>query len=255
MLWVIQKNLWHEPEYRNFVAMMERIDIPHQIVTVVPFSHEIQPQPPEGRKVAYGSTTLMRITQEQGWDPGCYYNENFDFRGWLKGWGTNLLNHDSTVCAFKDVQTDLDHVFIRPCEDLKQFTGTVIAREELEDWKDRTLKMDSMSTLTGDTCVAFAPPKSIYKEYRFFVVDYQICTYSTYKVKERLDTSHPVDEDAIAFAMKMVELWCPHKVFVIDVAMTPEGFKIIEANCANSAGFYNCDVSKLVQTIHRTETR
>ena len=255
MLWVIQHNLWSEPEYRNFVGIMKKSEIPHQCVTVIPFSHELTPAVDyPGRKIAYGSTTLMKLTIKEKWDPGCYYNENFDYRAWSKEYGKDLLNHDATVCKFKEVKMDADEFFIRPCKDLKEFTGALIKKKDFEEWKDHTLKMDSESSLTGETFVSYAPAKQIYKEYRFFIVDYKVCTYSLYRLNGTLVQDLPVEDEAVTFVQKMINKWSPHKVFVLDVALTPNGYKVIEINCANSSGFYKCDVSKLVQTIYKMET-
>ena len=259
MLWIIQKNLWSEPEYLDFVDILNRSEIPHQSVKVIPFSHDdpsygmIPKVVYPGRKIAYGSTTMMRYAIKEKWDPGCYYNEDFNYKSWYKAYGNNLLNHDAVVCKFKDVKTNLDEFFIRPCKDLKEFTGELIAKERFEEWKDRVLNMDSESTLCGDTEVSYAPPKKIYKEYRFFIVDYNVCTYSLYRLNGALVQNLPVEPEAVKFAQKMADKWSPEKVFALDVALTPDGYKVIEINCANGAGFYSCDISKLVQTIWSME--
>lgn len=177
---------------------------------------------------------------QEGWNPGCYYNENFNYVQWKKHYGNYLLNVDGIVSKFKDVSCDLPQFFIRPCEDFSE-------------WQENTLNMDSVSTLNGDTLVVVAEPKNIYKEYRFFIVDKKIATCSSYRMGYNLNTKLPVELDAIYFVNDMIKIWCPHDVFVMDVAMTEEGYKIIEINCANGAGFYNCDVSKLVQTINDFE--
>jgi len=255
MIWVIQQNLWSEPEYRKFIDIMNRSGIPTQSVEVRPFSHEIIPKVEyEGKKIAYGSTTMMKVTIQEKWNPGCYYNEKFDFRYWVDGYKDDLLNYDGTVCQFKDVPTNLEDIFIRPCADLKEFTGLLINKKDFAEWKDLVLNLDSESTLNEDTWVTYASPKEIYKEYRFFIVDNKICTYSTYRINGWLDTKLPVEDDAIEFVQKMIDKWSPHKVFVLDVALTSKGYKVIEINCVNSSGFYNCDISKLVQTIWEMES-
>ena len=256
MIWVIQENLWNEPEYRKFLSIMDRSEIPYKSVTVVPFSHELKPEIKyDGRKIAYGSTTLMKITMKENWDPGCYYNKNYDSRVWSKEYKEDLLSNDAVFCKFKDVNPDMKDFFIRPCEDLKQFTGAVVKLEEFKEWQERVLNLDSESTLTKDSFVMVASPKVIYKEYRFFIVDNKICTCSTYKLGGELNTKLPVEKEVHDFVERMIKKWTPNDVFVLDVALTPDGYKVIEINCANSAGFYNCDVSKIVQSIWDYEFR
>jgi hypothetical protein len=44
----------------------------------------------------------------------------------------------------------------------------------------------------------------------------------------------------------MVDIWQPDDAFVLDIAETSEGFKIIEINCLNASGFYACEMDKVV---------
>jgi hypothetical protein len=252
MIWIVQKNLWYEKEFQNFCNAIERSGVEVQAVEVIPFSHEIVPRVEyEGKKICYGSTTLMRLSKQEGWNPGCYFNDNFDSRIWTKKFGKDCLNDDAIECRLEDVPKFAveNEIFIRPCEDLKLFSGHVIKKEDFVKWMDKVQKLDSVATVTKDTMVSIANTKEIFKEYRFYIVDKKVVTCSLYKLSNRLITNLPVEEEAIQFAEKMIKVWTPHDVFVLDVALTSEGYKVIEINCANSAGFYNCDVSKLVQGI------
>ena len=259
MLWIVQENLWREPEYRKFLDIISRSGVNYRTIKVIPFSHELEPKIEyEGRRIAYGSTTLMRIAQAERWNPGCYFNNKFDFRYWKEAYGQHLLNNDAIVCKFKDVLVDAPEIFIRPCADLKQFTGRIIKHDEFEEWRENTLKMDSVSSLTGETKVSYASKKTIYNEHRFFVVGRKVVTGSIYRLCNEFvggsKGAHlSVEPQARDFAQAMVDLWSPHDVFVIDIASTDVGYKVVEINCANAAGFYNSDVSKLVQAIHSYE--
>jgi hypothetical protein len=255
MLWVVQKNLFYEKEYNTFTDTIVKSGVPYQPVTVIPFSHEMIPIVEyQGKKVAYGSTTMMRITIKDGWNPGCYYDEEkFNAKVWLREYGVNCLNNDAVICQLKDVPEDMSAFFIRPCDDLKLFTGAVMNKEDFLDWKNRIVNADSVMTVTGDTWVYFAELKLILREYRFFVVDGKIVTGSTYKIGTRVTYDLPVEQGAQDFAMCMISIWQPHRVFVIDIAETPAGYRVVEINCANSAGFYNCDMSKFVQAVNELE--
>lgn len=259
MLWVVQENLWKEPEYRKFLDIISRSGVNYRTIKVIPFSHELEPKIEyDGRIIAYGSTTLMRISQSEGWNPGCYFNDQFDYTHWKRHLGEYLLNSDATVCRFKDVIPSGPDFFIRPCADLKHFTGRIVKHDEFEEWRENTLNMDSVSTLCGDTLVSYAPVKTIYNEHRFFVVDRKVVTGSMYRLCNEFvggsKGSHlSVEPAAMEFAQEMVDIWGPHDIFVIDVALTDNGYRVVELNCANAAGFYNSDVSKLVQAIHSYE--
>jgi len=46
-------------------------------------------------------------------------------------------------------------------------------------------------------------------------------------------------KEMIQFVEKCTAEFAPHDIFVMDVADTSNGFKIIECNCFNGTGFYN----------------
>jgi len=58
-----------------------------------------------------------------------------------------------------------------------------------------------------------------------------------------------VDKDAYTFCKKMVNLFELNDAFVMDLALTENGYKIIECGCINSAGFYRADMQKLLIAI------
>jgi hypothetical protein len=144
-------------------------------------------------------------------------------------------------------------MFIRPCDDLKLFSGTMMNPGEFDAWKERIMNSDSVMTVTGETWVYVAKPKTILREYRFYVVNGKVITGSLYKLGDRITHDLPVEHGAWDFAERMINTWSPHRVFVIDIAETSKGYKVIEINCANSAGFYKCDMSKFVQAVNELE--
>lgn len=271
MFWVVQANLYNEYGYTALMEAITRMDIPHVVVKPVPCSDklvevdfdshsfmgdiETAPEPnvdDSGYVMVCGSLTLGRIAQKRGWFPGCFSNENFSFEKWGNGFGwENILNHDSKVCKFKDVITFWDEFFIRPVEDSKSFAGMITTWDEFEKWRNDLLKIENdMWILDGNTEVMYCSLKDIYNETRFFVVDGKIITYSEYKTGGRVKYSAlTVSPETVKFAQKMVDKWQPDRAFVIDIAYTPYGYKVIEINCFNSAGFYDCDVYKIVDSI------
>lgn len=58
-----------------------------------------------------------------------------------------------------------------------------------------------------------------------------------------------MDSNTRSFAQQMIDIWCPSRGFVIDVALTDDGYKMVEINGLNSAGFYAIDVQKLIEAI------
>lgn len=210
-----------------------------------------------------GAITLGKIAQNRGWQPGTFINDNFEFTKWVDGFGNNnLLNGDSIVSKIKDIESESinEPMFIRPTEDTKSFSGTIMTEKELRKWKDSIVALDDVkfSPLNKDTTIMISKVKHIYSEYRFFVVDGEIVTGSVYKVGYRI-VSHinnlneilGPDEEIISTTQKMIDKWQPARAFVIDMAKTPEGTKIIEINNINSAGFYSSDTCKIVDSIEK----
>jgi len=90
-------------------------------------------------------------------------------------------------------------------------------------------------------------------ETRFFVVDGKIVTGSLYKRGNKVIYDSNIDPDVQKFAQEMVDFWQPNRAFVIDIALTPDGCKIVEINNINSSGFYASNVNKIIDAIEGME--
>lgn len=252
MHWVVQENLYKEDAFADLIRALDVSETSYEIVKVVPFSHEVIPEPTSKDNIMVsGSTALTFIGQEKGW---CvFYNDNFNHNVWVEHMSYNLLNYEAIVGRFGDVLTPWDKFFIRPAEDRKIFAGQIVDRSEFDTWRSNTenAHKDGYTTLTPDTEVVVAPLKEIHSEWRFFVVDGKIVTGSLYK-RYGVLSQQPLlaDDEVIPYAQKMVDKWHPDRAFVIDIALTDEGYKVIEYNCMNSCGFYSCDVGKIVTAIN-----
>lgn len=56
----------------------------------------------------------------------------------------------------------------------------------------------------------------------------------------------------IAFAKDMLNIYQPERAFVLDIAITLFGPKIIEVNNINSSGFYAANVENIVVAIENS---
>lgn len=261
MFWVVQENVAREEHHETLVNALQRFELPHAIVKVVPFAATLEPDiNPENPVVVIGSVSLAnKVVPKKGWKPGAWINENFDFTVWREHWKGNLLNWDAVVSPFNEVRVDSGGpFFIRPCADNKAFTGQEMWPDEYMSWYHRLLDEDGASDLNFDIRepVMIAPLKKIYREMRFFIVDRRVVTASVYRIggKTVYQEESFIDRDAFTFVTQLVcnippERWVPAEAFVMDVALTPDGYKVIEINCINSAGFYKADVAKLVEAI------
>jgi hypothetical protein len=254
VFWVVQENLSNEVGFAKLLQALQNRSLPFEIIKMIPFSHEIVPELciPDGPVIVSGSTALSKIAMEKGWQPGAFLNDNFDFSVWKEKYKGLLLNEDAAIEEFGKLNPN-EPVFVRPCSDHKTFAGLIIEPEKLQTWQQQILGIsDGYATLTPETLVLSATPKPILKEFRFFVVDGQIITGSLYKVGAYAQTSSHCDDKAVVFAEKAIQVWQPDRAFVIDIALTPVGPKVIEINCLTSAGFYEADVDRLVDALERS---
>jgi len=275
MFWVIQNNLYNEYGYKALMDTIVKYGLPHTVVKPIPcrgfkfkekmlvpgdfdsfaFNGEEKdlPEPiidESGLVVVMGSITLDKIARKRGWVPGSFSNENFHYVKWKKAYGENLLNYESHVCKFIEVQPWWDEFFIRPCEDSKAFNGEVYTYIKFDSWRERVLAIENdMWLLNGNTEVVVSPIKEIYNENRFFIVDGEIITYSQYRLGDRVLHNKVINSDIVDFTKKMVDLWQPSRAYSIDTALTPEGPKVIEIGCFNSSGFYACNVPKIIEAV------
>lgn len=255
MHWILQENLFKETEWENLVGTLERFNIPYSVHKVVPFVGELLPDPTiEGKVICFGSYSLRHAAKAKGWTPGVYDLFDMNFLEQKKYWGKRLLNHDSQVVKFKNACVSGD-TFIRPIDDSKYFTGKVFSAAEFNEWQEKVcvLKEDYGNSMTENTLIQLCQPKEIYAEYRTWVVNGEVVTASLYKRGDRVIYSSDVPEPAISFAYECINLWQPHHAFVLDVCDTSNGWKVVEINTLNSAGFYAADVQKLVMALEDLE--
>lgn len=275
MHWLLQENLFKESEWEKLVSTLERFNIPYSVHKVIPFIGELIPpaEPKHSKVICFGSYSMRHAAKREGWTPGVYDLFDVNFKVQLEHWGDEMLNADSKICRFEEA-TITELTFIRPYDDSKYFAGQVFDPEKLnkkgepeyERWRYGVCVMeeDYGDSLTKDTLVQMCKPKVIYAEYRYWIVDGKIVTRSLYKRGHRVIYSPDVDKRFDYYVGKIIQdgnvtlscgnrpKWLP-RAFVIDVADTPDGIKIVEINTINSAGFYAGDVQALVLALENAE--
>lgn len=270
MRWLIQNNLRSADMINSqFEENLVRLGVDFTRVNIFPFVEKIYPETSTSQNfeqteelnfdntddvVINGSVTFSRLAKKRNISPGAFLTDNSDFPIILQGYGPeNLLNGDATYGKLKDMECpDLNtYYFIRPVKDDKAFSGMEITGLQFQDWKKGLLNIsvDESSLLSAETEIVIASSKKIYKEYRFFVCNGKIVTYSLYKEGDKLSPRIDINDEAESFVRDMIERWTPHTAYVIDIAITPYGTKIVELNAFGSAGFYACDTQKIIMAV------
>jgi len=258
--WVLQTNLYSEEGWDTLVAALDKLGRPYSVHRVIPFS-DGQPDPdpglPDGaRAITMGSYTLAQYAAARGWRPGAYL-DNLDFEVQRAHWGAHMLNADAWVGPLRAYAGTPTPFFIRPVADTKAFVGQVMDLGELRAWQERLLAIspEDRPSLDGDTPIMAATKKTIYAETRTWIVGGRVVTASGYKLGT-LPRQTPPDEvepRITEFAQACADEWCPNRAFVLDVADTDQGLRIVEINNLNSAGFYKGDVHRLIAAIEQLE--
>lgn len=264
MFYIVQENTFREENYNILIESLDRLGLEYDVVKSVGFTDLIlKSDTPQGVEInnnsewvyhnnmkdvfVFGSLKLARTSKLHNWIPGSLVNDRHDYDVYKEYWRENLLNWDSEVVEFNEIfKWDTPTKFIRPCEDTKVFTGKVYDIKEWKEFVKYSLNNGHSTVLNDKTRIQVSTPKEIYKEIRCWVVDKKVITASQYRLGNNIISSNIIDDEALEFAQSMVDIFQLADAFVIDVCLTPNGWKIVEAGCINCAGFYHADMQKVL---------
>ena len=232
--------------------------LPHEFVGVIPFSHEITSNEPiEGLDyIPYGSTLIVKISHQKGFN-GLYFDPDiFTYRNAAKN-RNDMLNAGIFIGPLKDALTILKADpkrlwFSRPSNDLKHYVGSVMSGQEFYEWFNDAMKCASSGTykMEPDMEIVLAEPKTIKREWRWFVVGGEVVSGSTYRIDGKLKSVFETDEELIKIAQKKADIWLPSECCTLDLALVDDEFKVVEMNCINASGFYANDTKWIFERLY-----
>jgi hypothetical protein len=263
MKWLIQENLNSERNYLDVVeALIDLqtefliINLNHHMLSVVDFETKtivensdtiIDEFIKDAKVMVYGGKLLVDKTTSLHLKPGSFLNEDFDFTNLLKIYGSHLLNNEFNIGTLHSLQPPWEEFFIRPTGNNKLFTGLKMNISEFDAWKEKEL----LSTWKYESNILLvSTAKEILSEARFFIVDKKIAAYSSYMENNTFNKNEMVSAEMIAYAESMVLFHSLAEAYVMDIAQTPIGFKIVEFNNINCSGLYNCNIKHIVTAIN-----
>lgn len=246
-MWIIQKNIWKDQKYQNFCNLLGHYNIDYKMVNVIPFTDNIEPHINyKDVTMAFGSIRMMDILRDN--NVKTFFNDNFNYLVWSDIFKNFCLNDpkDTTIFNLNEKFITQKDCFLRPILDDKSFSGIVLKKGD-------GIKQIQFCTSKpiNSFDVAMSPLKKIYSEYRCFVIDDEIVDISLYKEGKRVVYKQCKDIEVWNFANKMINIWKPSKMFVIDIAKTnsDDEFSIVEFGSIHNCGFYDIDLNKLIQKI------
>jgi hypothetical protein len=242
MYYIIQENVFRDTHYDSILDALNRLRMEYEIVWLD--NKETFDFKTHRKDIfCFGSMKLARLAKKNAWYPGSLMNENHDYLVYSEYWKGYLLNSDSiTQPLDKPIDFTEDKKFIRPTKDSKIFTGGVFAASEWASLLEKVLK----SQRAREEMIQVAIPKKIFQEIRCWIVNQKLVTASTYKIGNQVRYNEYVDTSGLSFAQEMVDIYQPAEAFVLDICLSNEGWKIVEVNCINSAGFYASNLQKLI---------
>lgn len=255
MQWILQDF----EDNHKLAEALDRIGIEYSMHKVVPFIGELDPAPVirSSRVVMFGSYSLRHYAHKNGLIPGVF--ELQPFIDQMEWWPYLLNGPNSTrICELQSIlgmELKDQLYFIRPLQDSKEIAGRIVDLSELESIVKAACSLKPEEEIKGSlnrsTMMLLCQPQKIYKEWRIWVVNNRISTYSLYKEGSRVVYRQEIDEDARKFARMAIDRHRFYsKAYVLDVCMTDDGYRIVETNCINAAGFYAADLMQLAVDIN-----
>jgi hypothetical protein len=234
--WVVQKQVFEE-NYKAIKSVLKD--------RVIKFDHRITgahfERDPGMGFIFYGSIAAGRQLQRTHNAICWLYDDVYDCSYYMHHFKGFLLNeeHSFITTGFsEEYLLDKPDMFIKENKGYKSFTGCVY---------DEMAKYE-ISKLDKATLLLVAPKKEVDAEWRFVISDSKILTFSQYGSR-----IHPSDDGAVEFVNMVVNrcLWAydPAPIWTLDVAISNGRYYVLEVNSLLSAGWYNCEVEKIINAV------
>lgn len=258
--WLVEKDIFLDTEI-NLIETLKEKGYPVNTVQYIPFDDDLSrfEKITEKNVIYYGSLNLaIKLKDKFNWIPGVYGDiKKYNCSSYYPYFKDYLLNKDYLYMTYADLYQNRDYLFekfndiffVRPDSILKEFTGQPISKYNFEDaYKLLGFYND---VVTQNLPIYVSSLKDIQKEWRFIVADNEIITGSLYRVKEKEETLHELctDDNALNFAKQMAKLYNPERVWVLDVCLSNNQYKLLEIGCFSFAGLYGNDLNIIVDKV------
>lgn len=252
MYYLIQSNIYSDPEHQRVFQVLRELGYACEAYELLPDTETIQPQTDRHDIFVYGSVKLARLAKAQtNWYPGSFYGDNHRFEVHAPFYKEHLLNYAAQVFRFTEAISwePGETKFIKPYQDAKVFTGKVFTQIKWNDFVTESLLNPRTPMLHADTLVQASLPQQLTKEARVWIVGGTIIGSTYYRYHGDVPFEQQLPPDGVEFVREMINLFTVAGAFVMDIGLTPAGWKIVEINCINSAGFYNFDSRPLFRAL------
>lgn len=253
MYFLIQSNIYSDPDHDRIFQVLQDLNLPYETIHLDSSVQAITIGADRQDVFVYGSVKLARLAKARSdWFPGSFYGGNHLFEVYAQAYQEHLLNYGVEVFKFGEtIHWEVqEQKFIKPYKDAKIFTGKVFTALKWQDFVVQSLTNPKTPILHQDSLVQASTPQKIFKEARLWIVGKQIVDAVYYKFHGDVVFEQTVAPEGLEFAKKMLDIFEVAEAFVLDICLTTEGWKIVEINCINSAGFYpNSNVASVLRAL------
>jgi hypothetical protein len=257
-LWALQKCAINDDDSVGMSVAIKNVGQDLAVLEYRPFQYDnVQCPVYDGPVIPYGGTKMIEaitnLEPKTGWT--CWFNDNFRYHIEIEKFGKDMFNGDGQFMKMKDFSPSFwkenKYIFIRPDKDTKEFAGMVIQPEEFVSWYNKLKAMNYFETdsFLENTDIIVAPASRIDEEWRIFIVDNCIVGGSRYRLNRSLAIDSFVPKNVIEYVKKMIEIWQPAPVFVMDVCRVSDSLSILEIGDFHSAGWYSTDKEKVIKAV------
>lgn len=251
MYYVIQQDLFKEYNFKHLLEYLTRYNLEYELVKWRPFGGDIELKTTREDVWFWGGSA--RIEELKKWKPGTMYNDNHNHEVYSPKYGSHMLNSDGIVIrADEPLPKTLPYTFFaRPTLDSKMFSGQIFTRDSWNEWIAEAKGNSSIGYITDESKILVAPEKyPIQQEIRCWIVDGKLVTASQYKIGNRVNMLNMDNNGEVqVYCREICKLYCPARAFVLDICLYEDEYKVVEINCINCSGFYDADMSKLIQAL------
>jgi hypothetical protein len=188
-------------------------------------------------------------------------DDRYDAALWAEVIGDRFLNahgYPTTISAF--VSSDSRAMHIRPRSGSKM-VGERKASESTAGQRSVSGLVASPGELAaleidGETPIWVSSPRHIYAEVRVWMIGGQAAASSTYRIggQHVHDREHRLVHEAREVARQLHGLWQPDRHYVADLALTEQGWRLVEYNPIHSAGWYDAEPGDVLDAYLAAET-
>lgn len=174
---------------------------------------------------------------------------NFDWLNvpsYKKIWNDEYLNYGTRdTCYSYLFKLPTKEYYIRPTDDSKCIDGAVYSLPD--DLEKFTACRNCRKA--NSSCICIGPPYRVYAEWRFVIINCKIVSGCQYCKNGENCVSASIPNRVISFVSHIVERTSENGPYVLDIADTDVGLKVLEANIFNASNFYVCNRTAIALAI------